>query len=382
MDFGLTQDQEIFRAACQEFAEREIAPRWKEADDQAHFPTELTAAAASAGLLGVSIPERHGGQGAGVLEEAILYEECAQANSNLAAGLMLQGSLLPGIITGSGTQDQVTRYATPTLAGEQILALAVTEPQAGSDVAAVRTTAREKDGGWVLNGEKCFITLGHQADALVTLAVVDRDRGIDGMNLFIVDVPASGVSVRKMEMLANRPIPTSQVFFDEAFVQASNRIDAGFREVMQVFDKERILVAARWIGHAQQALDWALEYSKSRQQFGKRIGDFQSIGFGLADAATALDAARLLVYRAAWSWDSAKPPKAVAFAASQAKLAATRVVRDISDLALHIGGGWALVADELPIAKIAIDSWVAPVAGGSWEIQRRIIARHLGLRTE
>lgn len=382
MDFAFSSQQTELRGLCRTFAEREITPRWRHADEHAQFPRELLAAAAAAGLLGLAVSSELGGAGLGVSEDAILAEETARSNTNLSAALMLQGALLPGLLADFAEPELAREHVPRVLAGDEILALAVTEPNAGSDVSAVQTTASADGRDWVINGEKCFITLGADADNLLVLARVDSPSGTDPMAVFVVPANAPGLAIRRMSMIASRPIPTAALYFDDVRIPGDARLRAGFREVLNVFNKERIIVAARWVGHAAAMFEWALTYAKSREQFGKRIGDFQSIAFGFADCATDIEAARLLVQRAAWSWDNGQPRAEVAAAASYAKLSATRTVKSVGDFALHVGGGWALVSDELPIGKMVVDSWVAPVAGGSFEIQRRIIARQLGLRTE
>jgi alkylation response protein AidB-like acyl-CoA dehydrogenase len=382
MDFELSPDQKALVDACRNFATREILPRWREADELSAFPRELLIRAAENGLLGLAIPLEHGGSGLGILEDAILAEETARANTNLAAALMLEGALLPGLLSKFGSDEMVQSRIPEVLAGKSILALGVTEPNAGSDVSAIATTARKRGNDWVLNGEKCFITLGGEADGILVLARVDEP-GVEGpMALFLVDSPVEGLVVKKMDMIASRPIPTAQLFFNDLRVPNSSRLNAGFREVLNVFNKERIIVASRWVGHCVAMFDWALDYAKSREQFNKRIGDFQSLAFEFADRQMEIEAARLLVRRAAWGWDSGQSKSDVASASSYAKLAATKAAKSMSDFALHVGGGWALVNNELPIARMVIDSWVAPVAGGSFEIQRRIIARQLGLKPE
>lgn len=382
MDFALSADQEALSELCRKFAVQEIGPRWPNADANSEFPRELLHRAASLNLLGLAIPVEHGGSGLGILEDVILAEETARVNTNLSAALMLQGALLPGLLTNFGTDDMAHRRVPKVLSGNSILALGVTEPNAGSDVAAIATTAERNGDGWILNGEKCFITLGGDADGILVLAKTVGTH-VDGeMSLFLVDAPAEGLLVKKMDMIASRPIPTAQLFFNNLRVPEDHRLNAGFREVLNVFNKERVIVASRWVGHCAAMFEWALGYATSRKQFGKRIGDFQSIAFEFADRQLEIEAARLLVRRAAWTWDSGKPRDVVASASSFAKLAATRAAKSISDFALHIGGGWALVNDELPIARMVIDSWVAPVAGGSFEVQKRIIARQLGLKPE
>lgn len=383
LNFELSEDQQAFRELCRDFAKREIEPLAKAADDEAEFPVGLLKRAAGAGLLGLAAPVELGGGGAGAVEEVIFAEECAKVDPNLAVALIVEGCLAPSLLWNFGTEEQRQAYVVPVLAGEKVLALAVTEPNAGSDVAAAKTAAVRADADtWVLSGEKCFISLATYASHLVVLAQTDPTQGIDGMRFFVVDTSSPGVEITKMDMWANRGAPTTQVFLHDVEVPEGNRIDAGFRSVMEMFNKERILVAARWLGHAQHAFEWALSYATTREQFGKRIGDFQSVAFQLADAKVDIESARWLVYHAAWKWDQGVPVKDLVMDASACKLHATQMVHRVTQLALHIGGGWALVKDELPAAQMAIDAFIAPVTVGSWEIQKRIIARQLGLRTE
>lgn len=383
LSFQFTPEQEDMRKVASEFARREIEPRWREADEQAAFPLELLSLAHEQGLMGIAAPPDLGGMGLGAIEEVIFMEEIAKVNPNLAIGLILQGSLAPSILWNFATEEQKQEFVPPVLRGEKVLAMAITEPNAGSDVAGLRTTARREDQDtWVISGEKCFITLGEYAQQALILARTDEAEGIDGMRFFVVDVDSPGFTVRKMNMWANRPAPTSQLFLQNVSVPESRRLDAGFREIMATFNKERILVAARWLGHSQHAFSWAMEYATSREQFGKRIGDFQSIAFQFADSYTAIEAVRWQTYRAAWLWDEGTPIKDLMLDVSVAKLLATQTAERVSQMALHIGGGWGLVKDELPVARMAIDAFIAPVTVGSYEIQKRIIARKLGLRTE
>ncbi|QSR32207.1 acyl-CoA dehydrogenase [Nocardioides sp. S5] len=383
LSFSLNPDQEEMRKVAAEFARREIEPRWREADEKAEFPLELLSLAYEQGLMGIAAPTSLGGLGLGATEEVIFTEEMAKVNPNLAVGLILQGSLAPSILWNFASQEQQQEFVPPVLRGEKILAMAITEPTAGSDVSNVRTTARRNGPDtWLLSGEKCFITLGEYAQQSLVLARTDEAEGIDGMRFFIVDTDAPGFRVKKMDMWANRPAPTSQLFLQDVEVPESRRLDAGFREIMATFNKERILVAARWLGHSQHAFSWAMEYATTREQFGKRIGDFQSIAFQFADAHVAIEAVRWLTYRAAWMWDEGLPIKDLMLDVSAAKLLSTQTAEKVSQMALHIGGGWGLVKDELPVARMAIDAFIAPVTVGSYEVQKRIIARKLGLRTE
>jgi alkylation response protein AidB-like acyl-CoA dehydrogenase len=329
------------------------------------------------------MPEEYGGGGAGTVEELIMMEEFSKVNPNIGVPFLLEGSVVASLIAGWGTPEQKETYLTAMLAAEGVMSIGVTEPNAGSDVANVSTTARRQtDGSWVIDGEKCFITMGIYADWVLTLARVEGEKGIDALRFFIVDTADPGFEVKKMDMWANRPAPTTQMYFRGVRVAPENELDAGFREVMAAFNKERLMVAARWLGHAQHAFDEALAYAQSREQFGKPIGTFQSIGFKLAEAKVDIEAARWLTYRAAWKWDQGATPKEIALDASIAKLHTTKMVERVTLLALHIGGGWGLVKGVLPFAQLAVDAFIAPVTVGSFEIQQRIIARQLGLRVD
>jgi len=361
---------------CRRFAEREIGPRWKAADRDKRFPREFYVAAARAGLIGITAREALGGSGLGCYEEAIAMEEMSKINPNLAVAVLVQnvaGSIL--YEHGSAEQQEIARR---TIAGECLVAITVTEPEAGNDIQNIRTTATRDAGEWVLNGMKSFITLGGDADVLVTLAQTDRAQGRRGMQFFAVDRASPGVVAAQIETFVNRPAPTYRIAFKDVRVPESRRIDAGFREIMAGFNRERVMVAARWLGHMQSALNWAKEYACVRQQFGRPIGANQSIAFQLAQAYVDVEATRRLTYFAAERWDSGAPVKDIILDVSAAKLFATQAVVRVTQTALHVGGGWGLT-DELPAMRMALDALVAPVTVGSYEIQLRAIARAMGL---
>jgi alkylation response protein AidB-like acyl-CoA dehydrogenase len=382
IDFRLSEEDLAFRDMCRAFSRAEIEPRWRQADADAEFPLELLPIAAKQGLMGLSLPEEAGGQGATTWHEVILTEEMSRVNPNVAGGVYLEGVIVAGLLWHFATEEQRAALLPPVLDGSLVVSLAVTEPTAGSDVRGLRTTAERTDGGWRLSGEKCFITLACYAGYLIVLAWVDKSAGLDGMRFFVVPASAPGVTIRKLDMWAARPIPTCQVLLDNVEVAADAQLNGGFRETMQVFNKERVIVSGRWLGHAQHCLDWALDYATSREQFGKRIGDFQSIAFDVAAASAKIEAARWLTYRAAWGWDHEPYDKDLQRLVSSAKLTATETAYEISQTAMHIGGGWGLVKGELDVGRLAVDGFIAPVTVGSREIQKRIIARSLGLACE
>ncbi|HRH86938.1 MAG TPA: acyl-CoA dehydrogenase family protein [Rubrivivax sp.] len=369
-------DREAFRDMCRKFAEREIKPRWQQADREAKFPREFYVALAKAGLVGLHIPESLGGADLGVTEEAIAIEEQAKANPNLAIVALIQG--VAGSLLAEHGNEGHHAMVRENIAGERLLALAVTEPEAGSDVQNLKTTARRDGDDWVLDGIKSFITLGGDCDTMAVLARTDPSKGRHGMHFFAVDRNTPGVETSQIKTYANRPVPTYRVMLNNARVSESRRLKAGFGAIMEGFNRERVMVAARWLGHMQTALAWAMDYAKVRQQFGKPIGANQSIAFKLAQGHVDVEASRHLTYHAAARWDSGAPVKDIILDVSSAKLFVTQAVYRVTQDALHIGGGWG-ITEELPAMRMALDALVAPVTVGSYEIQLRVIAKQLGL---
>ncbi len=369
-------DRGQFRDMCARFAAAEIGPRWRAADRDKIFPRDFYVAAAKAGLIGITAPEDIGGSELGAYEEAIAMEEMAKVNPNLAVSVLVQnvaGSILHDY--GSPEQRDIARAV---IAGDCLVAITVTEPEAGNDVQNVQTRARRDGDDWIVDGLKSFITLGGDSDVLVTLAQTDASRGRHGMHFFAIDRKCPGVTCSQIETYVNRPAPTYRVQFDNVRVPERRRLDAGFKEIMTGFNRERIMVAARWLGHMQASLNWARDYATARRQFGRPIGANQSIAFALAQAHVDVEATRHLTYHAAERYDSDIPLKDVILDVSSAKLLATQAVVRVTQTALHVGGGWGLT-EELPAMRLALDALVAPVTVGSWEIQLRAIAREMGL---
>lgn len=348
-----TVDRNAFREMCRVFAEREIGPRWEQADRDKKFPREFYVAAARAGLIGITASESVGGSELGSYEEAIAMEEMSKVNPNMAIAVLIQ-NVAGSILYEYGTQSQ-RDIAQQTIAGECMVAITVTEPEAGNDIQAVKTSAVKRDGGWVLNGLKSFITLGGDADVLVTLAQTDKSKGRHGMQFFAVDRHSPGVEISPIATYVNRPAPTYRVAFNDVWVPEERRVDAGFTEIMAGFNRERIMVAARWLGHMQHALEWAVEYANVRHQFGRPIGANQSIAFQLAQSHVDVEASRALTYNAADRWDSGAPIKHIIQDISSAKLFTTQAVVRVTQTALHVGGGWGLT-EELPAMRMALDA--------------------------
>jgi alkylation response protein AidB-like acyl-CoA dehydrogenase len=371
-----TVDRTAFRDMCREFARREVATRWQQADRERAFPREFYVAMARAGLIGITADESVGGAGLGAYEEAIAMEEMSRINPNLAVAMLVQ-NVAGSLLYEYGTDEQ-RDIARRTIAGECLVAITVTEPEAGNDVQNVQTRATRQGDHWVLDGMKSFITLGGDADVLVTLAQTEPGSGRAGMRFFAVDRHSPGITATQIEAFVNRPAPTYRINFEQVVVPESRRLPAGFAEIMAGFNRERIMVAARWLGHMHHALEWALEYATVRRQFGRPIGANQSIAFQLAQCHVDVEAARHLTYHAAERWDSGAPLGEVILDVSTAKLFATQAVVRVTQAALHVGGGWGLT-EELPAMRMALDALVAPVTVGSWEIQLRSIAKELGL---
>lgn len=372
-------DRVAFRDMCRHFAQKEIEPYWREADRERRFPRSFYEAAAAAGLIGITADESVGGAGLGAYEEAIAMEEMSRANPNLAVAVLVQ-NVAGSILYEHGTDEQ-REIARDTIAGRRMVAITVTEPEAGNDVQNVKTTATRQGDHWVVDGLKSFITLGGDADVLVTLAQTEPGSGRKGMQFFAIDRRSPGVTATQIDTYVNRPAPTYRVAFDRVEVPESRRIPAGFGAIMAGFNRERIMVAARWLGHMQRALEWATGYAKVRHQFGKPIGANQSIAFQLAQAHVDVEAARHLTYHAAERWDSGVPLRDVILDVSSAKLFSTQAVVRVTQTALHVGGGWGLT-EELPAMRMALDALVAPVTVGSFEIQLRAIAKEMGLPVE
>lgn len=369
-------DRTAFRDMCKAFAKREIGPRWQKADEDKQFPRDFYVAAARAGLIGITASEDVGGAALGAYEEAIAMEECAKVNPNLAVSLLVQN--VAGSILYEHGAPHHREIARRNIAGECLVAITITEPEAGNDIQNVSTRAIRDGDSWVIDGIKSFITLGGDADILVTLAQTDLSKGRHGMRFFAVERTTPGVETSKIDTYVNRPAPTFRVMFNQARIPASAQLEAGFAEIMAGFNRERIMVAARWLGHMQTALDWAREYAATRQQFGRPIGSNQSIAFALAQAHVDVEAARRLTYHAAERWDSGAPLEDVILDVSTAKLHSTQAVVRVTQTVLHTAGGWGLTS-ELPAMRWAMDALVAPVTVGSVEIQQRAIARQLGL---
>ena len=310
MEFELTEEQQQMKMSVREFAESEIAPHVMEWDETQHFPIELRPKLAELGLLGVLFPEEYGGTGLGYVEYATVIEELSRVDGSVGISVAAHTSLCSNHIFQYGTEAQKQKYLVPLASGEHIGAWGLTEPGAGSDASGTRTTAVRQDGGWLINGAKNFITHAIHGNTCVAFASSDRAKRSKGITGFIFEKGMKGFSPTKKEnKLGLRASETASVVFEDCFVPDENRIGEegmGFVNAMEILDGGRISIAALAVGIAQGAYESAVRYSGERQQFGKPIREFQAIQFKLADMATQIDAARLLMYRAAWMKDQGK----------------------------------------------------------------------------
>jgi alkylation response protein AidB-like acyl-CoA dehydrogenase len=377
MEFELNEEQQQVRMSVREFAEAEIAPHVSEWDETQHFPVELIPKLAELGLMGVIFPEEYGGAGMGYIEYATIIEELSRVDGSVGISVAAHNSLCSNHIYTFGTEEQKRKYLVPLAQGEHLGAWGLTEPSAGSDASGTRSTAVRHDGGWIVNGSKNFITHAIHADTCVAVASTDRSKGNKGITAFIFEKGMKGFAPSKKEnKLGLRASETASVVFEDCYVPDENRLGAegeGFLQAMQVLDGGRISIAALALGIAQGAYESAIRYAREREQFGKPISEFQAIQFKLADMATQIEAARLLMYRAAYLKDQGKR---VTKESSMAKLYASEMSVRVCEEAIQIHGGYGYTKDYPP-EKYWRDSKLCTIGEGTSEIQRLVIAKQL-----
>jgi alkylation response protein AidB-like acyl-CoA dehydrogenase len=378
VDFSFTTEQQQLRKSIREFAEGEIAPHVMEWDETSHFPLEIMPKLAEMGLLGVIFPEQYGGAGLGYVEYVIAIEELSRVDGSVGIIVAAHNSLCSNHIYKFGTEAQKQKYLVPLAQGKKIGAWSLTEPEAGSDAGGTRTTARRDGDHYILNGSKTFTTNGHYADTCVAMAVTDKSKASHGISAFILEKGMPGFRPGKKEnKLGLRASDTSEVIFTDCRVPAASLLGPegeGFTGSLAILDGGRISIAALGLGMAQGALDAATKYAKQRKQFGKTISEFQAIQFKLADMATEVEAARLLVYQAAWHADrnSARFTRE----SSMAKLFASEVAVRVANECVQIHGGYGFIKDY-PAEKFYRDVKLCTIGEGTSEIQKLVIARQL-----
>jgi len=377
LDFQLTDEQIQLKKSIREFAEREIAPHVMEWDEACHYPVKIIKELGRMGVMGILFPAEYGGAGLGYVEYVIAMEELSRVDGSVGITVAAHNSLCTNHIFENGNEEQKRKYVPKLAAGEFIGAWGLTEPGSGSDAGGARMSAIRKDGGWVLNGTKTFITNGHHADVIVVIAVTDKTAHTHGLSAFVLEKGTKGFRPGKKEnKLGLRASDTSELIFEDCWLPKDALLGKegdGFVDSMCVLDGGRISIAALGLGMAQGAYDAALQYSKQRKQFGKSISDFQAIQWKLADMATEIDAARLLTMRAASMKDAGQK---TTLESSMAKLYAGEVAVKCANECVQIHGGYGFIKDY-PAEKFYRDVKLCTIGEGTSEIQRLVIARQI-----
>jgi alkylation response protein AidB-like acyl-CoA dehydrogenase len=377
LSFDLSDEHRLFRATVREFAEGEIGPRAEALDREGRFPLDLVARAAELGLMGIPIPAEWEGGGADTLAYAIAIEELARVDQSFAITVAAHTSLGTQPINLFGTDEQKAKWLPQLASGRRLAAFGLTEPGAGSDAGATRTTARLEGGEWVVDGAKMFITnAGTEISALVT---VTARTGEDEISNIVVENGTPGYTQSaQLKKMGWRSSDTRELVFADCRVPEGNLLGPrgnGFRQFLEILDGGRISVAALGLGAAQGAYEMSLAYAREREQFGRKIGKFQAIAFKLADMATEIEAARHLVYKAAWLKDAGRD---FAQVAAMAKLYTGELSRRVCNEAVQIHGGYGFM-DEYAVSRFYRDQKVLEIGEGTNEVQRLVIARGLGL---
>ena len=377
MNFELSEEHELIRSTVREFAEQRVAPVAEELDREHRFPYELVEELAELGLMGLPIPEQWGGAGGDTISYAIAVEELARIDSSVCITVAAHISLGTMPILLFGTEEQKQEWLPDLAGGRRLAAFGLTEPGAGSDAGATRTRAELRDGQWVIDGSKIFITnAGTDITACVTITALTGDGEVS--NIVVPNGTDGYVISEPMEKMGWRASDTRELSFQACAVPAANLLGArgaGLHQFLEILDGGRISVAAMAVGLAQGAFDLATEYARERHQFGRPIADFQAVQFMLADMAVAIDAGRLLTYKAAWLKDQGKP---FAQEAAVAKLYTGEVSNRIVNSALQIHGGYGFMS-EFAISRLYRDQKILEIGEGTNEVQRMVIARHLGI---
>jgi alkylation response protein AidB-like acyl-CoA dehydrogenase len=374
MDFGLSDDQREIQALTRDFAQAEIEPNASQWDRDHHFPRDLFGKLAELGLMGACVPEEYGGAGADFLSYILVLEELSRADAGVGVTVAVHTSACTLPILSFGTEEQKARFVPPLARGEGIGAFALTEPEAGSDAGSLRARAEPTDGGWTITGAKQWITNGAHASTFLFFARTDLDTpGPKGVSAFILDADHVKIT-REEEKLGLNSSVTNDIAAEGVEVERDRLLHdegKGFTVAMATLDGGRIGIAAQALGIAQAAFDVARVYAKERHTFGKAIAEHQAIQWKLADMATEIDAARLLVYRAAWLKDQGRPHTEEG---AKAKLFASETARRQTAEAIQILGGYGYTK-EFPVERYYRDAKITEIYEGTSEIQRLVIAR-------
>jgi alkylation response protein AidB-like acyl-CoA dehydrogenase len=377
MDFTLPDHVEALREEVRKFAEKEIRPKVMAWDEAKTFPMEVMKQLGEMGMMGVIFPEEYGGAGMGYIEYAVVVEELSRVDGSVGISIAAHNSLCSNHIYAMGNEAQKRKYLVPLASGKAIGAWGLTEPGAGSDAGAQVTTAKKEGSHYILNGTKNFITHGTVGDIAVVMARTSPGKGTEGISAFILEKGMNGFKAGKQEnKLGLRASDTSELIMEDVKVPVENLLGEegiGFKQAMKTLDGGRISIGALGLGMAQGAYEEAAKYAKVRKTFGRPIADHQAIQFKLADMATQIEAARLLIYKAANLKDQGKP---YGQAASMAKLYSSEIACKVADEAVQILGGYGYIKDY-PVEKYYRDVKLCTIGEGTSEIQRTVIARNL-----
>lgn len=380
MHFGFNEEQKMLKEAIRGFAEKEIAPLLDEAEEKREYPVQIIPKMGELGYLCLCYPAQYGGGGMGLVGECIATEELNRVGGGIADGPRVQAGLGTRAIFDHGTEEQKQKYLVPAIKGQKIVAFGLTEPNAGSDVAAVETTAVKKGDKYIINGTKMYITNGTICDFVVIAAYTDKSLGIrGGMSMLIVDKDTPGFTRRRLAKFCFHSSDTAELTFEDCAVPVEKLIGEegrGFYYFMETLDAARITHSAASLGMAQAAYEACLSYVQQRVQFGQPIFKFQVNSFKLAKMATEIEAARWLMYRAAWLYDQG----ARRFnEAAMTKMVASEVAAKVANEAMQIHGGVAFM-DESPVHRFYRDARLKTITEGTNEIMQLVIARGIGLR--
>lgn len=384
MEFKLNEEQQEIKRAVREFCEKEFTPELAiEYDQREDFPMALYKKAAQLGFTSMRIPAEYGGQGYGVLEECIVVEEMCRVDPGLGVAVSLGNLMVPDVLLKHGSEEQKERYIPPLAKGEKIAAAAFTEPEHGSDITRMDTTAVKKGNEWVINGAKEFITNAPIADTFIILCQTDPNATPShrGQSLFLAEKGMSGLEATKLHgKMGIKPCVTGSLSLSDLKVPETNlvgELNKGFYYALELFDGTRITVAAQAVGMAQGAFERALNHAKTRKQFGQPIINFQGVSFKLSEMAMKIEAARLMTYKAAWLYDKEKPNP---MATSMAKAYASRVAMEVTDEAIQIFGGYGYLADY-HVERFHRCAKITEIYEGTSEIQKLTIINFLQKQT-
>jgi len=374
------EEHNIFRKSVRDFVKKEIRPHAEEWEEAEIYPREIFKRMGDLGFLGVSYPEEYGGGGGDYFTTIVFAEEISQCGAlGFAMSVLVQTDIGSSAINDFGTDEQKLKYLKPVLAGENIIALGVTEPNHGSDVASIETTSVRDGDDYIIKGSKIFITNGTQADLIILGVRTGPGEGERGLSLIIFETTTPGFSVgRKLKKMGMRSSDTAELFFDDCIVPAENLLGEegqGFYAIMTGFENERLVGAAMSYSGAEVALELSLKYARQRIQFGRPIGQFQVISHMLSEMATDIEAARQLTYHAAWLKSKGKPCRKEVH---MAKVFATEIANQVANKAVQIFGGYGYM-QEYEVERIYRDVRLANIGAGTSQIMKNIIAKLLGL---